>query len=344
MKTKVLCTVAIALIGLAGCRCREENKKSKFLHVKAAKAEFQESDAMFNATIIPHFEKEFGFAADGLLSFVIGENTPVKKNQILAELKAEKLNRSLDSLRKIQTNIFRKLKREEKLLLIGDFKQRDYDKTEAEYLSITQQVDAIQVQVDANRIIAPMDGVIGKTYFDEGEYITSGKSVISFNGNGQNKAYFSIPSRLLPHIQQSDTLAFNVSNRNSIIGISKVEISPSSGKVTNIIAHFDSTAYTNNAHLLTPGLQGTITNFGSVKIESVVIPASALIMENSVKTAKVWVIADDMTISSKKITIGSKINHDFQIIHDGLEEGQLVVINPTSKLKEGMKVDITDMQ
>lgn len=324
----------------ASCICNREKKATTEVAVSSAIIEIQTSTPKYSAVVIPFFEKEMAFDASGELSFIADENMPLKKNDLLAELKAGKIVKSYDSLQLLQSAALKKLKRHEKLLIIEDIKQREYDKTEGEYKALTFRLDSIKTELDKYRIFAPMDGKVMKKMANKGQTISQGVSVLKFSGNGTNRVLFTIPSSLLKTIRNTDSLAFRPEKSSTDISLSSIEIFPSSRSTIDIVAYFDSTAYRNDSTLLATGVRGTITDYGSGTISNAIIPISALITDDQSKKTEVWLINNNNSISKITIITGSLTDSDHCTVLEGLEGGERVVTNPPSTLKEGMKVKI----
>ncbi len=340
MKTISMCASAVIILLMAGCRCGEEKREAHTITVEVATAKTSTSFQIYNAIVIPHLQKELSFDMDGEISYIVAENKKVKKDELLAELKAEKLQKSYDSLQRINSTLLKKLKRHEKLLQIDDISQREYEKIEKEYNTVDQQIKELKQQFTQTRILAPMDGITGKSMVSKGENIKSGESVVSFIGEGANRIFFSVPTSHLKQLQNSGNISFRAVNDGNQIAISAIEIFPTPNGNMDIVAHIDSINYQKYIDILTIEKRGTITDFGSGEQKNVLIPSAAIITDAANKASFVWVVVSNNTVKQRIIKPGSMVRETDISILEGLEGNEKIVINPPAELKEDQQVTI----
>ena len=68
-----------------------------------------------------------------------------------------------------------------------------------------------------------------------------------------------------------------------------------------------------------------------------IIPTMALVIREG--PPRVAVLDEEMWLHLQEVTIGRDYGKSIEIIH-GLLDGQIVVINPTDRIKEGVKVTV----
>ena len=117
------------------------------------------------------------------------------------------------------------------------------------------------------------------------------------------------------------------------------------GIVTRFAKALDPTARTlltevdveNREELLYPGLFGNVKFFMSPNEINFIIPTTAVIIRSG--PTFVAVVDQDNSVHLKKVQIGRDYGSRVQIIY-GLSPNDRIIINPTDRIQEGVKVEI----
>lgn len=206
--------------------------------------------------------------------------------------------------------------------------------------STLQQDKALISQTEAklaqHNIDAPFDGQAGLRLVNEGDYVSPGQSLVTFQQLSPLRIEFSIPENYLSLLAKEQT----------------VQIIPSSNpKVTETgtVYAFDSAVDPNTRAIsmraeipnddrkLIPGGFAEVTLFAGQEREIVTVEQTAI--NYSTLGTSVYVIQADQTVKSVTVTVGDRLGNDIEVL-SGLKAGDYVVTGGQIKLYEGAKVKV----
>lgn len=201
------------------------------------------------------------------------------------------------------------------------------------------RVDAARLQLDRTIVKAPAEGRIGKIDIHKGQLVSAGQATP------------------LVTIAKLDplTIEFHVTEREFAqikSGIAEVELStlctsnhPRAATVTFLDNNYDTTngmllvrgKVDNGSGCLRPGQTVKITVPVDKKEGMIVVPQKAVRFNQ--KGAYVYVLNEDNTVSLRQLVIGSEDGQD-QVVIEGLEPTDKIVMDGHLRLSDGSKVDV----
>jgi len=205
-------------------------------------------------------------------------------------------------------------------------------------------VQSARVDLAYTKLISPIDGRVGLRLVDQGNYVqtsdTNGLFVI--NTIHPITVVFSLPEDNVPQVLQKIKLikslpveAFDRQGK-TLLSTGKLltldnQIDPTTGTV-KLKATFDNT----DDSLFPNQFVNIRLQIDELK-EALVIPTSAV--QLGVKGSFVYRLNSDQTVSILPITIG--VTHlDDTVVLSGLAQDDIVIVEGTDKLTEGMKVKL----
>ncbi len=251
----------------------------------------------------------------------------------------------------------------------GDQKQADYDNAAALVRVGEANVRAAQDNVRASeanlarlqelqsfeKIRAPFTGIVTARSVDAGSLISangSGQGTPSFGtvGSGNNNAngseLFRVAQigvlRILVNVPQSYAPAIRV-GMPAVVMLQEFSQRKFAGKVTRTSKSIDQNTRTlltevqvqNRDGALLPGSYAQIQFVSGRTNPPFLIPGDSVVVRS--KGPQVAVLKEDGTVHFQPVDIGRDYGTDLEITN-GLQEGQVVVVNPSDDVKEGVKV------
>jgi membrane fusion protein (multidrug efflux system) len=200
-----------------------------------------------------------------------------------------------------------------------------------------KQADAEQSQValDKMKLIAPFDGVLGKSQVSPGNYVTVGQSLVSLTDIQHLRVEYSISEKYLPQLKLGQTVKITTNAYPGKEFVGKVSyISPTINAEDRTISLYAD--ITNEDRSLTAGLFVSATQFLGVNKNAILVPAESLLA--TIDGQKVFKIVDGKAISAP-VKIGERTSASAQII-EGITQNDVIVTAGQEKLKDGMPVEI----
>ena len=237
--------------------------------------------------------------------------------------------------------------REKRLLDQKVVAKQEYDTSESTYDQAVANVKAAEanvrnltVQQGFEQITAPFTGVITTRNLDTGALIASG------GGNGVAiytevqedilRVFINVPQAYIANIvvgQEVDVTANDYPQK-----VFK-------GRVTRMAEALDPTARTESVEIDLPSEQGKLVPgmYLSIRFKvqqnepALVVPANTVDIRR--EGPRVAVVGGDGKVNYRQVKLGRDFGKTVEIV-SGLQGGESVVINPTTDLVEGQKVDI----
>ncbi len=206
-------------------------------------------------------------------------------------------------------------------------------------------IRALQTNVRYTTITAPFDGTIGISNVKTGAPVTAGQTIL-------NTVSTDHPIAADIFIDQKDLYRFNrLNNAGNVLKDSLFTLRfgndsyPYPGKISVIDRAVDMNTGTirvrlefpNTQHLLRPGMYGSLRMKVSEADQYIVIPYKAVVEQ--LGSFFVFVVKADQTVEQRKIRIGREIGGEI-IVEEGLQEGDILVVQGVQKLREGAAVTV----
>lgn len=279
----------------------------------------------------------------------------VKKGTLLYELedttyaaKVESLEAQKESLLAALVYADQEFKRSDKLRKSEAASKAAFDRATFEIKSAKAKLKDIEAALkDAKntlsytKIYAPIDGLIGKSIYSNGNLITpqTGK-LTDIAGIAPIYVRFSISEVIfrrefggIKGIRKNTTVKLLLADKK--IAKESVSVAWADNKIhdsTNTIMLW--AKFENKHNELIPGGYVTVLLYNKNAQKKPAIRPSALIMNGD--GYSVYIIGKNGAVMERRVKIGRTTPDGFQIINDGLSGDELIVVEGTHKVKPGM--------
>jgi membrane fusion protein (multidrug efflux system) len=334
----VLVVVVIAVLGGV--------KMLQFKSLMAAGQSFAPTPEAVSSTVVRQEKWQASFSAVGSITAVQGVNITAdlpgivqeilfesgamaKKGDLLIRLDTsseEAQLRALEAqadLAQIEANRLRKL-RAEKMI-----SESELDSAEANLKQTRANADAIRATIAKKTIRAPFAGQLGLRLINLGEYVDTGKAIVSLQSLGSVYADFSLPQQDLVQLKTGMRVHLSTDTYlNRIFEGELVAINPDLDPATRTVrlrAIFD-----NPEQQLRPGMFARVEVLLPAEEPVLAIPITAVL--SSPYGDSVFVIESQRT--TNQTSAGLMVRQQF--IHAGRTKGDFVAV--TTGLKPGERV------
>jgi multidrug efflux pump subunit AcrA (membrane-fusion protein) len=303
-----------------------------------------------------------------LKNFLVDIGDEVKVNQLLCEIDtpdvdAEWIQAKADLENAIAKRGIAKITAERWAGLYAhdseSISKQEVDQTSAEYTSAVANVGAAQANVkhlevlkNFKYVFAPFNGIIVERNIDIGSLISAGNEtmtqpyIIGLETVSQPlfkianteilRVFVEVPQPYYPYIKDGVKAQVSVPEYPEQIFTGVID--------RNAIA-LDQVSRTlltqvnieNKGNLLRPGLYSEVKFSFKPYKDSFKIPIAALIIRDG--PPFVAILKEDNTVSMQQVQIGKDYGKSVQIIK-GVKEGDSIILNPTYRIRDGIKVKI----
>ena len=256
----------------------------------------------------------------------------VKTGQILAEMDRLQLQQAELQMKNNETEY----KRLKGLYEAGGLSKSDLDAMELSYkVSRTTYDNLLQNTV----LRSPIDGVVTARNYDKGDMYSMGQPIYTVEQ--------IVPVKLLVGISESEYTKVKKGNEVSIT----VDAFPGRtfiGRINRIYPTINEQTHTFNVEIvvpngdkvLRPGMYARVTvQFGVNR--SVVVPDSAIVKQTGSGERFIYILNSDGTVTYQNVKLGRRIDSMYEIL-SGVEDGARVVTEGQVRLKDGIKVTLSE--
>jgi len=277
------------------------------------------------------------------------EGMPVKKGQLLAQLKTDSLNIQLDSAlashREAQARYLQAKQDLARIRVLFEKElvtQKEMDDSQAEEAALQErltQLDAqirqVRDQVAKSTILAPFDGWVTKEFTEVGQWVEAGGSIVEIVDLSRVKIEIPLPERFIQDTHPNAPVSVYF---DSLPGLT-VE-----GKVFSVVAQADRNSrtfpvkieITNPDLVIKSGMVAHVALQVGKRHEGLVIPKDALVLRGQQEFV---FLVKDGTVS--QVLVQPLIHLDTVVEVQGeLQEGMTVVIEGNERLFPGQPVRI----
>ena len=279
----------------------------------------------------------------------------VEAGQLLAVIDAPELDAQLNQTR-AQLDQFRAaqgiaqvtFEREQRLLAQKVVSKQEYDQSEAAFNQAVANVKSAEASVQNltaqqgfERITAPFTGVITTRYLDDGALISSG------GGTTAPSLYTLVQAdtlRVFINVPQSYVANLSVGQETSVSAADFPQ-KVFKGRLTRMAESLDPASRTERVEIqipseggkLLPGMYLTIRFQVQQDEPALMVPSNTVDIRR--EGPRVAVMAADKTLKYQKVKLGRDFGKNIEIV-EGLTGNETLVVNPSTDLVEGMKVEV----
>jgi membrane fusion protein (multidrug efflux system) len=213
------------------------------------------------------------------------------------------------------------------------------DQFEASVQETGNEIERIQERLEEMRITAPMDGMIGETHVDEGDFVDIGDHLATLYSISPLEAAFTLPERVVGHIEDGQAVEVITDAYPNHGFRGKVSfVSPAVREQTrDLLVKAD---VPNEAYRLKPGMFITSKVTLEVHDQALIVPEATLVQTR--KGYQLFVIRDG-TARKRSVQIGLRKPGEVEI-RTGVEAGEEVVVRGQMRLRDGDRVTIEQPQ
>ncbi len=293
-----------------------------------------------------------------LLQIPVAEGQAVRKGELLAVIDTRPYQAALDAaLAKKQqdeaqlANAQADLARYSSLAAKSFASRQQVDTQAAQVKQITALVavdsalvETAKVNLGFCAIVAPFDGRVGLRTIDPGNFVRAAEAtpILSFAQLQPIAVTFTVPQDNVPAIQRSmeqgkpPVTAFAGDNATELDRGELLTIDNSIDATTGTIKV--KAVFPNARNALWPGQFVNTRLLVGTDSRALTVPSGAV--QHGQERLFVYVINEDQTASAKTVEV-SRDDGVMAVVSKGLEEGQTVVTDGHSRLRNGMRVAVT---
>ncbi len=235
-----------------------------------------------------------------------------------------------------------------------DAAQAAFDAANANLASARANLRSSKINLSYTKIVSPIDGIIGKTEAQVGEYVGRAPNPVILNTVSEVDTVlvkFSIPEAMFitaaRRYEEYQKLQIDSVYKEIKLQLADGSIYPNTGKIDFINRNVDQStgsiliqaSFPNPDKLLRPGLYSKVRVLTGFQKNAVVIPLRCLIETQG--NFSVFTVNDSNTVETQAIKILHK-SGDIAAIEEGLKPGDRVVIDAIQNVRNGIKVTPQD--
>lgn len=263
----------------------------------------------------------------------------VLKGQVLIELDSGTVKAELSEARANLVDLEAQVSRLQSLQSRQLIAQSQFDTVVASRNAARARVQAATERLNDRIIRAPFSGVLGLRQVSQGQYVNAGFAMVNLDDLDHMWVDFPVPESLLSKLKTGMTLnlqadAFPERTFNAQVASidSRIDITTRAIMVRADIENSDG--------LIRPGMLVRVS-LQQDAIDALVLPELA--MQQVGNRSFVFLVGADGAAISRDISIGSRHAGNVTVLK-GLQAGDQVILDGTSKLRDGQKIKIVASQ
>jgi len=366
---KILTVNILTILLLSSCGESEgENAENTVIPVEASivKLGTVQQSLHYSGDIHAEYEvKVFSKVPDRIETFFVDEGDVVKKGQPIAKILATTIEQGVIQAKAAvvaasaqEANLSVEFERAKRLYKENAMSKQQYDAIQTQFEAVQAQkeqaaaglVSAKSLLNDAT-LTAPISGIIGKRYYENGDMVSPGAPVASIVQMERVKATFDATEQDLGKLsvgQQALIKVRSYSERNFVGKVNK--ISPVLDPQTRMVEI--EVLIDNPDQLLKPGMYAEVEVTVGIMKDVIVVPRFSSIENTTmerisgedevIKNYYVFTVNKGHA-SQKKLNV-DYINHKYIAVKDGIAIGDTIVIAGQNNLRDGLAVSIMKME
>jgi len=306
-------------------------------------------------TVKGALEIELKFEISGIVETInFREGDVIYKGDLIAVLnkkdaglKVEYSESKVESAKMQHLATKKKLEIHEKLYKIGGIIKAKLEEIELEAASAGLQVRSAEVELksaqselEKTNLHAPRDGVLGSKDVEEGEFVTPNDKIA--------KLYDIMKVFVELGIVEKDINKIAI-DQNTKVTVDAYSDMIFEGSVDNIFPIIEGKSRTltlrvgvdNPEAMLLPGMFARATITVAEFENAIVVPSLSLDKEEN--EYKIFTVDENNIVHSRPVQV-AYVTTDYTVVEQGLYEGELVVTDAPQELKDGMPVEIIEVQ
>lgn len=257
----------------------------------------------------------------------------VKRGTPLIQLNDAEYKAKLDSAEASLTLNETTYQRMAKLANKDIISPQDLTKAFADFKASKAAVQESQVMLDKMLIVAPFDGVVGKSLVSPGDYVSAGQTLVSLTDTHHLHVEYTIPENYVALLKLGQTITVTASTfpGKSFVG-HVAYIAPTINTQDRTISLYAEVP--NDDQLLVSGLFVNVEQALGEQSNALLIPEKSLIA--TIDGQQVYTVLDGKA-HSVAVTVGQRTASRVQVLQ-GLLANDFVVTAGQEKIHDGMSV------
>lgn len=261
------------------------------------------------------------------------DGSSVQKDELLIQLNDEVPKAQYQSAKAQLAYSENDYKRKDLLGKRGAIAQQAIDQAEADLKEKKAILQEKEVMLNKMKLIAPFDGMVGKSNVNPGDYVTIAQKLVTVTDIKHLRIEYNVPEKFLPLLKLGQQVKITSTAYPNKVFHGKLSfISPTINTDNRSISLY--AEVNNDENLLAPGMfVNAIHSLGS-ESRALMIPARSLmpILDGE----QVYKVVDGKAFAVP-ILIGKRVKEEVQVIQ-GLKAGDQVITDGHQKVKNGLPV------
>ena len=270
----------------------------------------------------------------GVISTVFfKDGTFVKKDTPLIQLDDTVLKSKLESAR--ANFLYSETDYNRKVLLAkqGAISRQAVDQALADLAEKRALARESEVSVAKMRLLAPFDGVVGKIKISPGDYVTTGKELVSLTDTKNLQVEYTLSEKFFSQLKLGQTVKITTNAYpNREFKGTLAFISPTVNPQDHTLSVY--AEIPNDENLLTSGLFVNVSHELGIASDAIVVSADSLVP--TIDGQEIFKVVKNKAVLVA-VVLGERTENKVQIAK-GLSDGDIIVIAGQEKLKEGTPV------
>ncbi len=278
----------------------------------------------------------------------VDEGQEVRKGQLLFKLETQTLNQDAAAAKANVTAAQVEVDRLKPLVDRKIISNVQLETAKAKLAQAKAAYSSVAANVNYGTIVSPVDGVIGSLPYKEGALVssTTEQPLTTVSDTRRVRAYFSMNEKQMLNFTRTFKGASLQDKLKNTPAVSLLLVDGSEyeekGRLETVNGLVNPTTGTTQFRAEFPNPQSILRSGSSGVVRLPIENKSAILVpQNAVMDMQgkqmVYVVGKDNTVKSRILTITTTSGTDF-IVAEGLEEGEVIVVEGASKLKDGMAI------
>lgn len=223
--------------------------------------------------------------------------------------------------------------------------QFEYESVKSQTKSAQKEVEFALAELDKTYLYSPIDSVMGTRDVEVGEFVTSNVKVASLYDTSTVIAEMGVIEKDINRIALGQKAKVTVDTYPGVEFEGEIEnIAPIiEGKSRTLTVQIR-LKNNNTRGTLLPGMFARIWISVYEKKNTIKLPTSCFYdIDNNGEFDSIYVVGDENIAKETQVKIGY-VSTDYMEVTDGMREGEQVVSESMAELKDGVKVDVIEVQ
>jgi multidrug efflux system membrane fusion protein len=221
-------------------------------------------------------------------------------------------------------------------------REEDLEAQEAVVRGLEAQVVTAELRLEDSTLLAPYDGVIARRLVEENQNVQAKAPIVRFQDVDEVEIVVDVPEAVMAADLRTAEIVSMTAEFSGAPGLRfPVEIREMAQAADPTTQTFQIrvTMKAPTAIQVLPGMSATVTAVyrRAAILGTVVMVPVASVWQTPKGEQVVWIVSPDMTVASRKVTLGQALGGHVEII-DGLQPGDRIAAIGASFLREGMRV------